>query len=483
MTIEEMLDKLLEFEGDDRIVQFRFKESGLLMWPFVRYIVYERIYRNFFMKENILGQEREIAGYDLKGLVNSYLHFNPLRKAERRSVLFCVGAMECVKDKEGYYYNRIFQPFFDACQSEAVVIERDLFFRHLLPRRESNILYKHQDMKELRLLLDAKIKKLSKEDTGSIAGIMTFLKENLPYQLTEEQYERVREILTVYAKGLKNIQSFYRKLIAKYRPRLVIVEDGCYGEHIAIALKTFNDMGIVTAEVQHGLIGRNHLAYNLAEKLQNMEEYRSYLPGYFLSFGKYWEETMRIPCKKVTIGSANCNLAMDGCSEHSVPKKRILIMPGVNSQIYVPLVEKILTDIPGVRLTVKLHPNAGKQKVLFERWSHDERVRISNEGNINDYFAWADYVTGDGSTALYEAAARRKRVFVYGTEESETYIDKKTGVWFTDAEDFLNKWNTVTDEEWDRLSGQFHPEDYFAPDPGKRFLDFVQSMGRNHDAI
>ena len=78
MTIEEMLDKLLEFEDDDRIVQFRFKESGLLMWPFVRYIVYERIYRNFFMKENILGQERERAGYDLKGLVNSYLHFNPL---------------------------------------------------------------------------------------------------------------------------------------------------------------------------------------------------------------------------------------------------------------------------------------------------------------------------------------------------------------------------------------------------------------------
>ena len=61
MTIEEMLDKLLEFEDDDRIVQFRFKESGLLMWPFVRYIVYERIYRNFFMKENILVFIQNIA--------------------------------------------------------------------------------------------------------------------------------------------------------------------------------------------------------------------------------------------------------------------------------------------------------------------------------------------------------------------------------------------------------------------------------------
>ena len=71
----------------------------------------------------------------------------------------------------------------------------------------------------------------------------------------------------------------YLLLLKIYRPKLIIVN--CYYERQDL-IKAAKDLNILVLEVQHGVIGKVHPAYNTSIKID-----KSYIPDYLLLFGEY----------------------------------------------------------------------------------------------------------------------------------------------------------------------------------------------------
>jgi len=109
-----------------------------------------------------------------------------------------------------------------------------------------------------------------------------------------ERVELLHEIGRQYGlevDHLRVIQSFEtrRRLLALtfrwIRPKLLIVSDYYDGLHQA-AVKAAHEIGIKVIEVQHGVIGREHPAYNVNTDLD-----RSFFPDHLLVFGSSELET------------------------------------------------------------------------------------------------------------------------------------------------------------------------------------------------
>ena len=63
------------------------------------------------------------------------------------------------------------------------------------------------------------------------------------------------------------------------------------------------EMGIRTAEYQHGAVSRGHDAYNVAPGQGSSPEYQKVLPEFFLGYGRWWNEQINVPVTKVAVGN------------------------------------------------------------------------------------------------------------------------------------------------------------------------------------
>ena len=90
--------------------------------------------------------------------------------------------------------------------------------------------------------------------------------------------------------------------LERVKPRLLLVEEGCYG-HMAVFNATAREYGVGVAEFQHGLVTGGHDVYNVAPALEQSEAYRRTLPDYFLGYGAWWNRQFNTPTRKVVIGN------------------------------------------------------------------------------------------------------------------------------------------------------------------------------------
>jgi CDP-glycerol glycerophosphotransferase (TagB/SpsB family) len=112
----------------------------------------------------------------------------------------------------------------------------------------------------------------------------------------------------------------------------------------------------------------------------------------------------------------------------------------------VELVRSLARCLPaGDRILFRPHPleNSYELQGLLRGLPN---VEIREGGNIYDLFLEADAVIGTSSTALFEAAAFNRPVFVYDSPTADFYIPRRFGVWFKDAEDFLSQWARIAEE-------------------------------------
>lgn len=69
-----------------------------------------------------------------------------------------------------------------------------------------------------------------------------------------------------------------RLLYKWFRPKAVFIV--CYYTHTGL-IKAMKELGVKTIEIQHGLINKSHVAYNIARELDS-----NYFPDYLLTYGK-----------------------------------------------------------------------------------------------------------------------------------------------------------------------------------------------------
>lgn len=471
-SISENFEKFLAFENSGKVLTFHYQYRNMLVWPFVRNVLFNCVYKITNGENTGL---LDVGAQKMKnGRLLSYkwmqffkISANPLFSCKQTDILYLYHVMGNVKDENGIYYNRIYDDF-AALYDSTAIIESAPLFRHFYPKKYKTY---ETDAIEIICAFHEKLAPLGAQDRDMIEQFIEYLKRDFPFALKESHLCMIRIELERYAKNMKLIYEYYRKVFTRISPKLVFVAQACDGSHMACKIKVLRDLGIPSAEIQHGLIGNEHFAYNYLQTVYDSEEYRSYLPDHFLTFGHFWERTIRLPVHKVVLGSANFNRNFDAAGQCHVADDKaadenILILPST-LETYTELIRYLYEKLPDRKLLVKVHPTKIIQYEIFKEMEND-RIRVYINENINYFFDRAEIVIGDDSTALYEAAALGKRVMVWDTDYSR-FVRFAVGRWFADKEELVELLRSdLIDEET-----EINPEDIFARDSEKRYRAFI----------
>ncbi len=199
------------------------------------------------------------------------------------------------------------------------------------------------------------------------------------------------------------------RLLERARPRLIVNVVHYSWPWIAFTLRA-RQKGIPVAELQHGAVSAEHIAYRLASGRSSPSA-----PDYFLSFGKYWSErvsALNLPAQRTpAIGFAWLEArrppARQPRAAHS--QKMLLVLSqssiGVELSRFVALAAPRLREL-GWSIVYRLHP--GETHGWSERmpWLLGAGVSIcQSEVSLYERFSEATAQLGVYSTALYEGLA------------------------------------------------------------------------------
>jgi Capsule polysaccharide biosynthesis protein. len=172
------------------------------------------------------------------------------------------------------------------------------------------------------------------------------------------------------------------------------------------------DLKIPTAEIQHASVAKTSLAHYWGDEIMRNRNCKRLFPDYFLTFGKYWNDYIHLPSKKVVVGTHrkyNIEIQNKNINEN------VLICLSINCRQYINVVEYIVANTGlETKIYLRFHPlgNTENNKLIFKKYNQNDRFEFANDKNLEYYFENCKYMISSGSTVIYEALTCGKIVFV-----------------------------------------------------------------------
>ncbi len=445
---EASLAQLLEIENDSRILEYRYAYKNTPVWPFIRFGVYRSLTSNVLYGEPEKKAKRTVKKADqpdgrrLRQYLAAFLK-NPFFSS-RKPIMHIYSNLGNVPDTDGTIYNRCFDEYVKLYPNRTYVLE--------YPERD--ILCKSQVAKHYKYLYDRAVlagmkkEKPAAADVAAAEAFLAFLKEKIPapFFLTNEQWGAVKNEILYWSMRIRYDDRFYRALFCRVKPRIVFIEDGCYGQRNAYLCKVCSELGIVSAEIQHGSVHRNHEAYNYGELLRSSREYRMYLPDYYCGYGSYWLQEINVPVKKVCFGNETFashyarNYERSLAAAEKRTRQTILWIAFEDNKENIRFLSSFL-ELSGTkyRILLRLHPLrkerfADTYAQLCRKYPN---LEMDSSGNVYEGFVKSDDVVACDSTTIFEALAFGKRVLVYANRAARWLGMTGVGEEFSSPEQLL----------------------------------------------
>lgn len=307
------------------------------------------------------------------------------------------------------------------CYSNVVVFERPYMQRHLRPVGTDNLVYtdRIEVLATLSLLFHKIVLKNSYERIRRQIKIKIKPACDELAQLMQVDYN-LEEIVNMMSDGYFLYQKkkiLFGEEIKKYQPKAILE---VVGDNVdcMIVNELAVTQNIPTIELQHGVTGKEHIAYNYPEGAAIRQ-----FPQYFFTFSTYWCTGARYPippehCRAVGFPYLERN-AERFCGIERDTKKIILFISQKPigkelSGVAVGLNQEIDHNI--YRIIYKLHPGE------YDSWRTDYPELISSEIEVIDNFETELYylfsissyqVGGYGSTAVFEGLYFGLETFIY----------------------------------------------------------------------
>jgi hypothetical protein len=241
------------------------------------------------------------------------------------------------------------------------------------------------------------------------------------YDLSPLLLPLIRNEFLVHAADLEVMTGIWRQILTLWRPRILYVNNS-YGRAAFTAIVAAKLLGIPTIEQQHGVIGKNHLAYLQPEHLGSrtrrplcdaMVVWGEHTRRFLASEGTYKPEQM------VICGFPRIDAMLEKRPSGSLARKQLGIPPGVPVILYTSngfardLIPDILDSVRRVPTStnphwlVKLHPRE-ETRHLWEAAINQRKLLTVKvlEGSYDFYalLAACDLHASFASTTLIEAA-------------------------------------------------------------------------------
>ena len=202
---------------------------------------------------------------------------------------------------------------------------------------------------------------------------------------------------------------FYRQLLRRVEPRLVLVAD--FGEYALCSVA--KEAGIGTYELQHGVSDRYHPAYALPEMASQVRE-RIPMADRLLLYGEYWRDEMEAggywrDHVDVT-GSPRIDRWRRRASGRSRRHALLVTYQGRHGDAIARIISECLDAAPEgtLEIIVKLHPVfEGANETLVSRLDGIPGVTVvpGNEGSTLDLLGTVRMHASVSSAAHYESLA------------------------------------------------------------------------------
>lgn len=434
------LQEILAVENDPTFLDFKCPETGYLLWPlirqeFIQFIISDLVYKS----ASLISLNRNIAyPKAISSLLKAEYHNLFTRsRAKGNILLMASGAGLFLKD--GKWFNRLSDYFALTYPQKTLVLEDFFNWNWPSPRENERVIYNAPIQTDIalygKLTFNQSDVKLGRE---IVAHFKRRAKDILNWDMTPDatmsfENRMARKIAEVPVR-----KRLYEKFLIKKDIKVLIKEEGCYG-HSSIINRTARELGIVVAEYQHGAINAGHDAYNAAPILLTHSEYKNTLPQFFLSYGEWWHQYLKLPIAKIVIGNPHRSSQLSTLSILNNKTDILVLGDGVETEVYLNLALFLSQNLTKWRVVFRPHP-LERQK-LQELLSAKSLGKVVFDVNLDIYSAFcnAHVVVNEVSTGLFEAFGLADRVLIWDTPKSKFYYPNHPFATFSDADDLLTK--------------------------------------------
>lgn len=288
--------------------------------------------------------------------------------------------------------------------------------------------------------------------------------------------ERRAITCTMIAKGLARYgfeRRWYERAFRTGRTRLLLTTAGSQGSRAA-GIRVARAMGIPVAEYQHGQSGGGQPEYNFAPAVRDHAEYRSTLPDYFLSYGRWWTERMNVPMRAVVIGHPHRteHLAAVEAGQAAGRRTDILVVAKHGEpERYLALASELARGTGG-RLRITMRPNPRDRSAMLAAYPEGRVGPIALDPTPDFYasLARAEVVVSGPSTTLAEAIGVAERIFIWEQAGGGFKYDQGVFETFATAGELIERLRAPAPPNPSRPA----PHDVWAPDWRARYRRFVE---------
>lgn len=420
------LEEFLFFESKKC---FDYKIDNILIWKYLREFVYDQYIHKIYNTENRVAEFSKIKfGFFFIGQL--YKIFSLKDKIVPKDILFLVFPRKTLVNQQ--YYCTQLQPLIDKFKNDCWILENPFWIEdksyltsHFTPQ-EKNMTY--TDKIEIRHRLRMvflnlfKGKKFKTQYYEEITSFCDYINKNLGININVD--ELIKQIFW-YVSFEKYASKYYEKILKQLSPKCLI-EVYTPNHQIALLNTVAHKLGIPVIDIQHGAIGNYEpIMYSYYQK-------RSYahLSDYIFVFGDYWKRKSNFHV------NSNCVIPVGiPFLENNVKKMRlytektntiVIISQARYSKLFYDLALTLQRDYKissQNKILLKLHPyeySLYKQGYYKNLENEGIQVAAGLNKHLYDYFRMATCVIGVNSTALYEALAFNKPIYIYknkyGTE-------------------------------------------------------------------
>jgi hypothetical protein len=464
------MQQVLQIENDERILDFFCEKTGMPLWPLVR-----MSFLRFIISDRLFGGSLQNAGNKrlnysaIPTLIKAAAH-NLTHGPKIKAPVTIMGTGVGNYMKDGAWFNRLTDYFYFAEAEKSLVVEDTFEWRWPYPRHNQSVLY-HAPIQVAAFLAG----KISRKDYAKATKLIALLRHSasreLGWELGDARASYLVNQLAIQSAGIPFKRKAYQRLLTMLGTRLLIKEEACYGSS-SVLISTAKEMGIVTAEYQHGAISSGHFAYNIASILTSSPAYRKTLPDHFLSYGTWWGEQISVPINKFSIGNPHRTEQLHQYSKCSrgEPCRDVLVLGnGFETKMYLELALNLAHRLGDkFRVVFRPHPFE-RSKVQMEIGSVlDAALVVDDNSNIYQSFTRAYAVVGENTTGLFEAIGLAKKIYAWDTPKTRFSIDGHPFPTFTDVDDLEEKLS-------DSINAEIDSEEIWAANWKSNYRNFLSS--------